>query len=218
MTTLRTWCRRMSTSSCDETVSITKERAFSRRFSGRVSHLASVIVVVARDGLLVCSSLSISSGWRPWNWVSSMSSSISVLPVSTPFNIMWCHFLSGVAVHSMSFWPVMAAVMVLLNGIRSIAVKSGWEIAMQLPLSFHLTAMMVASVCGASVILVASTAFIPVRRSLGSTVGGICSMRHAGWCHCQGLLSNGGCASLGVFGVGQMVGPVAKTFLGLAGF
>ena len=218
MTTLRTWCRRMSTSSCDETVSITEECAFSRRFSGHVSHLASMIVVVARDGLLVCSSLSISSGRCPWNWVSSMSSLISVLPVSTPFNIMQCHFLSRVVVHSMLFWPVMAAAMVLPNGTSSIAVKSGWEIAMQLPLSFHLTAMMVASVCGASVILVASTAFIPSRRSLGSTVGGICSMRRAGWCHCQGLLSNGVCAGLGVFGVGRMVEPVAKTFLGLAGF
>jgi len=43
-------------------------------------------------------------------------------------------------------------------------------------------------------------------------------MRRAGWCRCQGLLScGGGCIGFGVFGLGQKVGPVAKTSLGLVG-
>lgn len=92
---------------------------------------------------------------------------------------------------------------------------------MQLPLSFHLTAIMLALVCGVNAALAASTAFIPPRRSLGSTVDGICRMRRAGWWRCQGLFGwTGVCVcSMGVgFGFGLMVGPVAKTSLDLAGF
>ena len=90
---------------------------------------------------------------------------------------------------------------------------------MQLPLSFHLTAMIVALVCWVSAALVASTAFMPVSRSLGSAVGGICSTRRAGWWRCHGLLGGeGGCVGFGDFCLGLMVGPEAKTSLGLVGW
>ena len=49
-------------------------------------------------------------------------------------------------------------------------------------------------------------------------MGGICRTRRVGWCHCHELLGcDGGCAGLGAFGLGQMTGPVAKVFWGLAG-
>ena len=60
MTTLRTCRMRSSTSSSEETVSITDECDFSRRVSGLVSHLASVVDTVAIEGLYVCSSFRIS--------------------------------------------------------------------------------------------------------------------------------------------------------------
>ena len=150
-----------------------------------------------------------------------MSSSMSDLPVSTPFSITLCHFLSGVAVHVISFLPVMAAAMTFPRGSRSIAVKLGWDITIQLPLSFHLTAMiLVLAPCCARAALTASTAFIPVKRSWSTTVGGICSTSRAGWWRCQGLLGcEGGCVGFGdlAIGLGRKVGPVAKTSLGLVG-
>jgi len=106
-------------------------------------------------------------------------------------------------------------------GSRSVALKLGWDIAIQLPWSFHLTVMILAlAPCCARATLAASTAFIPVNRSWSSTVGGICNMRQAGWWHCQGLLGcEGGCAGFGFLatGLGQKVGPVVNTSLGLVG-
>lgn len=121
MITLRIWRISSSTSSCDETVSIVDEWDFSRKVSGRVSHLASVMDMVAREGLFVFSSLRISLECRPWKWLSSMSSSISSLPVSTPLSMIRCHFLSGVAVHSMLSVPVIAVAIMLPNGSKSVA-------------------------------------------------------------------------------------------------